>query len=229
MISGIIKIALIEDDDNLRHLLSQRLQAEGYNVVECSDGSHAEELIIKENPEVVLLDWMLPGKDGIKICQSLRQNGFHNMIVMLTVKNQVVDRIEAYQAEISGYLTKPFNMDLVIALISSKIKYLVKSKNNNSIKYGNIEYLPDTHTLIRDDKKIELTVLENRILYCLLKNIGKIVSREEIMIGVWGYNTDVNTRTLDMHVVRLRKKLGDNPENPTFLRTIRGIGYQFTT
>lgn len=222
-----IKIALVEDDENLRFLVSHRLKAEGYIVLEASNGVDAEELIMSETPHIVLLDWMLPQKEGSEVCKSVRDKGFDGVIIMMTAKAQDVDKIDAYNFGVSDYVTKPFNMDVLVAIIENKVKFVVNSEKTEMHKFGNMEHHPNTHSLIKDGKKLELTILENRILLYFLKNSGKVIHRDELMMVVWGYNSDVNTRTLDMHIVRLRKKIEDNPDTPNYLQTVRGIGYKF--
>jgi two-component system response regulator MtrA len=120
-------------------------------------------------------------------------------------------------------------MDVLVAMIDNKIKFTLNSEKSESYKFANMEHHPNTHTLLRDGKKVELTILENRILLYFLKNENKVINREELMMEVWGYNTDVNTRTLDMHIVRLRKKIEVNPDSPQYLQTVRGIGYKFSS
>lgn len=222
-----IKVAIIEDDENLRFLVSHRLQNEGYVVVEAADGVEAEELIMKENPGIVLLDWMLPSKNGSEVCKSIRERGFEGLVIMMTAKAQDVDKIDAYNFGVSDYVTKPFNMDVLVALIENKVKFVFNNEKAELNRFGDMEHHPNTHSLIKGDKKIELTILENRILLYFLQNANNVIHRDELMMVVWGYNSDVNTRTLDMHIVRLRKKIEDNPDTPSFLQTVRGIGYKF--
>lgn len=222
-----IKIALVEDDENLRFLVAERLNSEGYRVLEASNGDVAEKLILEEQPQIVLLDWMLPGRQGSEVCTHIRNKGFDKQIIMMTAKSQDIDKIEAYNFGVSDYITKPFNMDVLVAMIDNKIKFLLNSEKNESYRFANMEHLPNTHLLIRDGRKVELTILENRILLYFLKNKNKVINREELMMEVWGYNADVNTRTLDMHIVRLRKKIETNADSPQYLQTVRGIGYKF--
>ncbi|UOE50195.1 response regulator transcription factor [Mucilaginibacter sp. SMC90] len=222
-----IKIALVEDDENLRFLVAERLQSEGYKVLEAGNGNDAEAMILAEQPDIVLLDWMLPGKPGSEVCANIREKGFDRLIIMMTAKAQDVDKIEAYNFGVSDYITKPYNMDVMVAMIENKIKFSLNSEKPESYRFANMEHLPNTHLLIRDGRKIELTILENRILLYFLKNKNKVINREELMMEVWGYNADVNTRTLDMHIVRLRKKIETNADSPQYLQTVRGIGYKF--
>src|SRR3954470_1072194 len=158
-----IKIALVEDDENLRFLVAERLQSEGYKVIEIGNGEEAENIIIEEQPGIVLLDWMLPGKQGSEVCASLREKGFDKLIIMMTAKAQDIDKIGAYNFGVSDYMTKPFNMDVLVAMIDNKIKFSLNNEKTESHKFGNMEHLPNTHLLIRDNRKTELTILENRI------------------------------------------------------------------
>ncbi len=222
-----VTIAVIEDDENLRFLVSHRLQTEGYHVIQSGNGIEAEKLILNETPDIVLLDWMLPGKEGIEVCESLRKEGYENIIIMMTAKSQDVDKIDAYSYGVTDYITKPFNMDVLVAMIENKIRFFVPKNSKDVYIFGDTEHHPNIHSLVRDGKKIELTILENRILLHFLQNMGREITREELMEVVWGYSSNVNTRTLDMHVVRLRKKIENNPDKPMYLQTVRGLGYKF--
>lgn len=220
------KIAVIEDDENLRFLVVHRLESEHYEVIQAANGKDAETLILEQKPDIVLLDWMLPERQGSEVCANLRKAGFNNLIIMMTAKSQDIDKIDAYSFGVSDYITKPFNMDVLIAMIENKVKFFV-SNANDSLHFGNTEHHPNTHSLVREGKKIELTILENRILLYFLQNIDRVISRDELMQVVWGYSSNVNTRTLDMHIVRLRKKIESNPDKPLHLQTVRGMGYKF--
>lgn len=222
-----IKIALVEDDENLRLLVGQRLRGEGFQLLEAGDGLQAEELILREKPHIVLLDWMLPGKSGEDVCTSVRSKDANCIIIMLTAKAQEVDKINAYTFGVTDYITKPFSMDLLMAMLDNKIKYIVNSDKSEIHYFSGMEHHPNIHSLVQDGRKTELTILENRILSYFLKNPDKVINRDELMMVVWGYNSDVNTRTLDMHIVRLRKKIEENPEKPLILQTVRGAGYRF--
>src|SRR5690606_15079618 len=145
--------------------------------------------------------------------------GFENIIIMMTAKSQDIDKIDAYSYGVSDYITKPFNMDMLVAMIENKVRFFVPKNNKDVYTFCDTEHHPNVHLLVRDSKKIELTILENRILLQLLQNKGRDITREELMEVVWGYSSNVNTRTLDMHVVRLRKKIEHNPDKPAYLQT----------
>lgn len=222
-----IKIALVEDDENLRFLVAERLESEGYKVLEAGNGIDAERIILENLPDIVLLDWMLPGQQGSEVCANIREKGFDKLVIMMTAKAQDVDKIEAYNFGVSDYITKPFNMDVLVAMIDNKIKFSLNSEKTEIHRFADMEHHPNTHLLVKAGRKVELTILENRILLYFLKNRNKVINREELMMEVWGYNADVNTRTLDMHIVRLRKKIENNPDSPQYLQTVRGVGYKF--
>ncbi len=224
-----IKILIVEDDENLRFLVAHRLTSEGYQVLETGDGISAVEIIKTEKPDIVLLDWMLPNKEGSEVCEEARKDGFEGLVIMMTAKAQDVDKIDAYKFGASDYVTKPFNMDVLVAMLDSKVKFLLNADKSEIHRFGAMEHHPNIHTLFRDGKKVELTILENRILLYFLRNPNQVISRDDLMLEVWGYNSDVNTRTLDMHIVRLRKKIELNPDNPQLLQTVRGVGYRFNT
>ncbi len=222
-----IKIAIIEDDENLRFLIVHRLESLQYQVVQASNGKDGEKLILEQKPDIVLLDWMLPERSGAEVCANIRKAGFSNLVIMMTAKSQDIDKIDAYSFGVSDYITKPFNMDVLVAMIENKSKFFISQPVEN-LTFGNTQHQPSTHMLVRDGKRIELTILENRILLYFLQNLNRVISREELMEVVWGYTSNVNTRTLDMHIVRLRKKIEENPDKPKYLVTVRGMGYKFT-
>src|SRR3984885_1869317 len=151
-----IKIALVEDDENLRFLVAERLQSEGYKVLEANNGDDAEKIILQEKPHIVLLDWMLPGKQGSEVCTNIRQKGFDNLVIMMTAKAQDVDKIQAYNFGVSDYIIKPFNMDVLVAMIDNKIKFSLNSEKTESYKFANMEHLPNTHLLLKEGRKIKL-------------------------------------------------------------------------
>lgn len=222
-----VTIAVIEDDENLRFLVAHRLESENFQVVQTGNGDDAVPLVLEQKPDIVLLDWMLPGKQGPEICRELHDGGFAGLVIMMTAKSQDIDKIDAYSFGVSDYITKPFSMDVLVAMIENKVKYFVGRNTADTYTFGDTEHQPNIHSLVRNGNKIELTILENRILLYFLQNVGRVISRDELMQVVWGYSSNVNTRTLDMHIVRLRKKIEINPDKPTYLQTVRGMGYKF--
>ena len=223
-----ITILIVDDEASIRDMIRMGLEMADFQCLDAADIQQAHSMVHDHKPDLILLDWMLPGKEGIDVCQAVRKEGFENIIIMMTAKSQDVDKIDAYSYGISDYITKPFNMDVLVAMIENKVRFFVpKTVNKDILVFGKTEHHPQIHSLIRDGKKIELTILENRILLHFLQNMGREITREELMEVVWGYSSNVNTRTLDMHVVRLRKKIEHNPDKPNYLQTVRGLGYKF--
>lgn len=141
-----VKILIVEDDENLRFLVAHRLKAEGYTVLEANDGEAGERMILADQPDIVLLDWMMPGKQGAEVCENVRKQGFENLIIMMTAKAQDVDKIDAYNFGASDYITKPFNMDVLVAMLESKVKFIVNKDTAEIHRFGNMEHHPNIHT-----------------------------------------------------------------------------------
>jgi len=221
------KVLLAEDDLSLGYVIKDNLADAGYDVVLCADGQAAIDKFNKESFDICLLDVMMPNKDGFAVAKKIRQQTDLIPILLITAKSLEEDRIHGFECGADDYIIKPFNMDVLVAMIDNKIKFSLNSEKSESHRFANMEHLPNTHLLLRDGRKVELTILENRILLYFLKNKNKVINREELMMEVWGYNADVNTRTLDMHIVRLRKKIEANADSPQYLQTVRGIGYKF--
>ena len=133
-----IKIALVEDDENLRFLVAERLETEGYKVLEAANGIDAEKIILENLPHIVLLDWMLPGQQGSEVCANIREKGFDKLVIMMTAKAQDIDKIEAYNFGVSDYITKPFNMDVLVAMIDNKIKFSLNSDKSEVHRFADM-------------------------------------------------------------------------------------------
>ncbi|MBY0245247.1 MAG: response regulator transcription factor [Sphingobacteriaceae bacterium] len=224
-----VKILIVEDDENLRFLMVSRLVKEGFLVLESNEGLVAEDLILDLEPDLVLLDWMLPGKHGIDICKSVRAKGFNNLIIMMTAKSQDVDKIDAYNYGVSDYITKPFNMDVMVALLRNKLDFL-ENKQKENYDFADYKYIREEQIVYKDNFRLELTNIENKLLLCFLRNKNKIIKRDVLTIEVWGNHSQPNSRSVDMHIARLRKKLeteNNNVEN--LFENIRGVGYRLNT
>ena len=221
-----MNILIAEDEQDIRNLLELHLLKEGYTVFKAVNGLEALEILKKEHIHLALLDVMMDGIDGFNLLKMLREWS-QIPVIFLTAKIEDDDKILGLGLGADDYVTKPFNMDVLVALLDNKVKFVINSEKSEVYRFGNMEHHPNIHTLFRDGKKIELTILENRILLYFLRNSNKVINRDELMLVVWGYNSDVNTRTLDMHIVRLRKKIELNLDNPQLLQTVRGVGYRF--
>lgn len=225
------RILMIEDEPGLVLTVGDRLRAEGYAFDSSEDGIVGEAKAVSERWDVILLDIMLPGKDGFAICKAIRDKGINTPIMMLTARGETNDKITGLKLGADDYLGKPFDMSELVARIealrrraeaSSKAFDTTGSKNEDlviDLKRGFIQY-----------KKQEspLSAQEIKLLDYFYRHVGVIISREELLNTVWGYDSDITTRTIDVHVARLRQKMGDVKDSPKYIHTIRGIGYKFT-
>ena len=217
-----IKIALIEDDENLRFLIAHRLINEGFIITQTGNGDLAEELIITQQPDIVLLDWMLPGKDGAKICSSLRQKGFENIVIMMTAKAQDLDKIDAYNFGVSDYITKPFDPEVLILRINNILKRAYSS-TNDEFKVSDTVLKYNTLELISGNTKEKLTLKEAQLLKYFIINKNKILAREDILTEIWGEDDYFLGRSMDVFISRLRKYVSEDKNID--IRTVRGTGF----
>ncbi len=225
------KILMIEDEPGLILTVGDRLVSERYEFDSASDGISGEEKALRERYSLILLDVMLPGKDGFEICKNLRGRGNVTPILMLTAKSQVNDRVVGLKIGADDYLCKPFDMNELVARIEALIRRAeasalaieipaqVSTDLAIDLKRGFITY---------KGQEQPLSAQEIKLLDYFYRHVDTIISREELLNSVWGYDSDITTRTIDVHVARLRQKMGDVKDIPKYIHTIRGIGYKFT-
>ncbi len=223
------KVLVVDDEKPIADILKFNLEKEGYQVVCAYDGDEAIELANQENPNLVLLDIMLPSKDGMEVCREIRKN--HNMpIIMLTAKDSEIDKVLGLELGADDYVTKPFNNRELIARVKANLRRHQQqpedaTKTNNDIKIGKLVIHPDAYTVTRDGEQIELTHREFELLHYLARNIGQVMTREHLLETVWGYDYYGDVRTVDVTVRRLREKIEENPSTPMWIVTRRGVGY----
>ena len=222
------KISIVEDEPDLKDALTYNFENEGFIVEAFSNGESFIDSLNKNKPNVVILDLMLPKMSGLDICRTLKSNENYNniSILMLTAKSEEIDRIIGFELGADDYVTKPFSVRELIL----RVKVLLKKEadnlsNNQLIEFGPISMNVDAHELIVDGKNILLTALEFKLLKHLLKRKGRVQTRDQLLGDVWGYSSEVTTRTVDTHIKRLREKLGKPGD---FIQTIRGVGYRFS-
>ena len=225
------KILMIEDENGLILTVGDRLTAEGYIFESCSDGLEGEKRASSREFDLIILDVMLPGKDGFAICKSLRSAGVNTPILMLTARSQVSDKVVGLKIGADDYLAKPFDMAELLARIEALIrraeaaalaidtKAINKGELVIDLKRGFINIHGIEHTL---------SAQEIKLMDYFYRHVDTIISREELLNSVWGYDADITTRTIDVHVARLRQKMDDGKDIPKYIHTIRGIGYKFT-
>lgn len=236
------KILVVEDDPSIRFGLEEVFESEGYAIASCDNGNEAINRIAEELPDLIILDVMLPGRNGYEICRELREGGCRVPILMLTAKGQEIDKVVGLDAGADDYVTKPFGVRELVARINALFRRWDRSDNGDagdsadqpgtdktarSFKVGEATIDERTWEITRADGETgRLTPKEMELLKYLDQHRGEVLSRDAILDAVWGIRYFGTTRTLDQCVAQLRKKIGDSGSAPVFLKTIHGVGYQ---
>ncbi|HEV7510162.1 MAG TPA: response regulator transcription factor [Candidatus Acidoferrum sp.] len=222
-------ILLIEDEPGLVMTITDLLKAEGHRVESVSDGDVGLTKATKEKFALIILDVMLPKKTGFEVCRELRQAGIDTAILMLTAKTQVVDRVVGLKLGADDYLTKPFDPAELLARVEALLRRVNKENRVNvrSINFGDVQIDFERAEVRKAGQPLALAAKELQLLRYLVNHRDRVVPREEILQQVWEYDSEISSRTIDVHIAWLRQKL-DNPQNPKFIQTVRGKGYRFT-
>lgn len=226
-------IVIVEDEPNIRGLLAFNLQASGFETLEFENGESALAQIITSPPGLVLLDLMLPGMDGIEVCRRIRSSdqARQTPVIMLTARGEEFDRVLGLEIGADDYITKPFSTREVIARIKAVIRRATAQDNGHSestLSAGNLVIDLDQRIVSKDGAELTMPMKEFDLLRYLLENKGRVLTREQLLDHVWGYDYVGETRTVDVHVRHLRMKVEGDPDNPTLIETVRGVGYRFT-
>ena len=225
------RILIIEDEPDLLRGLEMNLKAEGYAVITASRGDVGVEQALRERPELVLLDIMLPGMNGLDVCRELRKRGFEAPIIMLTAKAEEVDRVVGLEIGADDYVTKPFGLRELLARIRVRLRRHggsgAAAVAESKLRFGEVEVDFARHEVSRKGERVELTSKELEVLQLLARHRGAIVTRDRLLEEVWGYESYPTTRTVDNHILRLRQKLEADPANPRFILSVYGEGYRF--
>tara|TARA_B100001996_G_scaffold73067_1_gene53696 strand:- start:2246 stop:2944 length:699 start_codon:yes stop_codon:yes gene_type:complete len=227
MINGITKtVYIVEDEPDIRETLSYNLSQEGFKVSEFSDAETCLNKIHKRKPDLLILDLMLPGMSGLDLCKEIRADKtLKNLaIIMLTAKGEEVDRIIGFELGADDYVTKPFSVRELILRVKVILKKQTESvESNELVEFGPIKLNLDAHEVLINNDEIILTALEFKLLKHLLQRRGRVQTRDQLLGDVWGYSSEVTTRTVDTHIKRLREKLGTVGD---YIQTVRGVGYR---
>lgn len=228
-----MKILIVEDEQHIADGLRFNLEAEGYEADIAGDGELALEMLDNEKFDAVVLDIMLPGIDGFAVARTMRDRRDYTPILMLTARGRPEDVLRGFEAGTDDYLPKPFDLEIFIARMKGLLRRQQWTKerpaggtgstfeiNGKTIDFDNLE-------LIAEDGVTQLTLMEMKLLRFLIENEGQTVSRKTILEDVWNLQEDTDTRAIDNFIVRLRKYIEDEPNNPKFVRTVRGVGYKF--
>ena len=224
------RILIVEDDPALLLALSDRLTQEGYQVESATDGDQASAMVARCEHDLVILDVMLPGKSGFEIAREARNQGLDTPILMLTARGEVTDRVVGLEFGADDYLTKPFEFIELLARIQALLRRAERGAVRavpDTIEYGDVRIDLRSAQVFRKEELVQLSTKEMQLLQYFIENAGVALSRDELLDAVWGYDTSTNTRTVDVHVGRLRQKLESEPNDPKLIITVRGLGYRF--
>lgn len=227
------KIAVIEDEKNISDIIKYNLEKEGYKVCTAYDGEEGLEVIEKEEPDLIMLDIMMPKKDGIEVCKTVRMTR-DTPIIMLTARADEIDKVLGLELGADDYITKPFGMRELIARVKANLRRSAQSAQLNKdvnteevLEEGNLSINLSKYEVSKSGKIIELTLREFELLKFLWKSKGKVFSREQLLEKVWGYEYYGDVRTVDVTIRRLREKIEDDASKAAYVLTKRGIGYYF--
>lgn len=223
-----IKILAVEDETSIRRFITLNLEMAGFEVTEAADGEEALEKLAASLPDVVVLDLMLPGISGLEVCQEIRKNPQQPLIIMLTAKGQDMDKILGLELGADDYMVKPFNPYELIARIKAMLRRRNHFENDRKSLVCKTLVLDTTaNKLLKSDMEVELTPIEYSLLKLFMENPGKALKRDELLNAVWGEDYFGDTKTLDVHIRRLREKIEDNPSQPEHIKTVWGSGYRW--
>ncbi|MGO3170289.1 MAG: response regulator YycF [Bavariicoccus seileri] len=224
------KILVVDDEKPISDIIKFNLEKEGYEVVRAFDGEEALEVFEKEQPDLVVLDWMLPKLEGLDVCREIRKTS-HIPIIMLTAKDSEIDKVLGLEIGADDYVTKPFSNRELVARVKANIRRVRQtaiddSKDGKSnIEIGGLTIHEDAYIVTKRGEEIELTHREFELLHYLAQHIGQVMTREHLLQTVWGYDYFGDVRTVDVTVRRLREKIEDTPSHPNWIMTRRGVGY----
>jgi two-component system phosphate regulon response regulator PhoB len=222
------KVLIVEDEDSLVTLLSYNLQSEGYTVVHTPSGTDAMMMMHEERPDIVILDWMLPGLAGIEICRQIRARPETKAlpVIMLTARGEEGDRIRGLQTGADDYVVKPFSVSELVARVKALLRRASPERIADVLEGNGIKLDRIAHRVTRFGREVNVGPTEYRLLEQFMENMGRVLSRSQLLDGTWGRDSDVDERTVDVHVGRLRKAIVRGSEIDP-IRTVRGAGYVF--
>ncbi|NLV92033.1 MAG: response regulator transcription factor [Firmicutes bacterium] len=218
-------ILVVDDEESIRELIRFNLEKEGYTAVMAEDGPEALEIFRVNQPDLVLLDIMLPTMDGWEVCKAIRKES-NTPIIMLTAKGDESERVSGLEMGADDYITKPFSPKELMARIKAVLRRAYPMEETTQVRLDELVIDIDRHEVTESGRPIALTPKEFELLLLLVKNQGKVLSRDMLLETVWGYDYGGETRTVDVHIRRLRQKLNDDPTNPRYIHTVHGVGYK---
>ena len=229
-----ISLLVVEDDENISSAISEYFSRAGYKVKTVEDGLMGVKTALDETPDAIVLDIMLPKMDGLAVCRELREKASHLPILMLTAKDDVVDKVLGLEMGADDYITKPFSLRELEARIKSVLRRSKTSASVDGVKdeapitRGNLRIDPARREVTIGERQVDLTPKEFDLLRLFAANPGRVFPRKYLLEKIWDYSYEGYDRTIDSHINRLRAKIEDNPENPQMVLTVWGIGYKFS-
>lgn len=224
-------IYIADDELNIRRLVAFGLKDNGFDTAEFPDGSQLMAAVKKRSPDAIILDWMMPQPDGLAVCRMLRENHATRSIpvLMLTARGEEIDRVLGLEIGADDYIVKPFSVKELCARVKAVLRRSTRQGDEGEtlLSAGNLSVDIVRHTVTKSGKPIELTAKEFDLLVMLMKNSGKVLTRDTLLDKVWGVEYYGDTRTVDVHVRYLRQKIEENSEEPAYIQTVRGVGYKF--
>jgi two-component system, OmpR family, alkaline phosphatase synthesis response regulator PhoP len=221
------RILIVEDEPALRLSLSDRLRSEGYEVEVTGDGDNGFARARDEPFDLIVLDVMLPGRSGFDLCRDLRREGIETPVLMLTARGEVLDRVLGLKLGADDYLVKPFETLELLARIEALLRRAQPDTEGGTFAFGDVRVDFRRVTVAREGEPVELSALEFRLLRYLIEHRGQVLGRDRLLDDVWGYETEVYSRTVDQHVATLRRKLEEDSRRPRHIVTVHGLGYKF--
>ncbi|WCK56743.1 response regulator transcription factor [Aneurinibacillus sp. Ricciae_BoGa-3] len=231
--SNLKKILVVDDEQSIVTLLEFNLQKAGFDVIKAMDGITAVQLAETENPDLLVLDIMLPGLDGMEVCKKLRMEKINTPILMLTAKDEEFDKILGLELGADDYMTKPFSPREVVARIKAILRRSgqqpekeQEANNENVIAIGKLKIFPEKYEVYFDRDRLELTPKEFELLYYMATHPGRVMTRDQLLNAVWNYDFVGDSRIVDVHISHLREKIEEDTKQPTYIKTVRGLGYK---
>src|SRR6266508_2387831 len=221
------RILVVEDEPGIRLALKDELEFEGFQVELAEDGSAGLAAVLRAEPALIVLDLMLPGRNGFQICQELRHRGFRTPIIVLTARNEEVDKVRGLGLGADDYVTKPFSLAELVARIRALLRRSQPTEDRAVLDVRSIKLDLRKHCAFKRNVALQLTDTEFRMLALLLTRPGEVITRDEFLKHVWGEDVYVTHRTVDTHVAALRKKIEDDVEHPAYILSVRNVGYRF--
>ena len=226
-----MRILLVEDEKGLILTLTDRLESEGFTVSSAVDGKLGFEMALEGGFDLIILDVMLPKKNGYDVCRDLRQKEIQTPILMLTAKGETIDKVLGLKLGADDYLTKPFEVIELLARVEALLRRAPVRTNGHApdtFRFGEVSIDFKRAEVVRESERVELSAMEFKLLQHLIENRGVVHSRDQLLDAVWGYDATPSTRTVDVHIAWLRQKLEANPKHPNFIQTVHGMGYKFS-